>query len=503
VLRDAVLIATAAFTGLLLVVLAVVHIDDRYHVDAAAGAWMGLAAAARAGVWYPSVYAHGFYGGTRYAPLPIVAQAAAAALTGSVLASAKVLILAVNAGLYAVVWTISRRRGAPRPLAAALIAAMLASSAGQITMLGIRWDAFATLLQLTALLLVADRSTRGRAALAGAAAGLALAVKISALWGPAAVLVWLLVRDRRSAVWFVAAYLGVVGVLAGAFELLSDGRMLRQLNTFAFGGTQSTSPTDGFHRLYQLALRNERLLPLFLALGVAGVVAAALRRRFGPYELAFCFLLPVLVVVMRDVGAYENHLLDLEVLAGIEVAGLWANVDRRRSREALRLVIAACVVLATLNALRYQAIPDVRRAASHELRGRADPRYAKRPLPEEAAAGTCVLYEDASIPILAGQRPTVLDAFILHRLQRADPTALDALAQRIGDRTFSSIVLSFPLTNAGWFATLDFGTKLAAAMRADYRLASESPDGSYFIYRPIGTARRPTACHLPSLSNWR
>lgn len=295
-------------------------------------------------------------------------------------------------------------------------------------------------------------------------------------------------------------YAGVLGVLAGVFELLSDGRMVRQLHTFAFGGTQSTSPTDGFDRLYQFALRNERLLPLFLVAGVVAVVTAGLRRRFGPYELAFCLLLPILVVVMRDVGAYENHLLDLEVLAGIEVAALWSTVGGLRRGQALRLLIAACVVLPTLNALRYAALPDARRAASHELRGRADPRYAKRPLPEETASGTCVLYEDASLPILAGQRPTVLDAFILHRLQRADPAALDALVDRIDRGTFDSIVLGFPLTNAGWFATLDFGTALANAMRANYRLGSATSDGQ-FIYRP-DRPDRAAACRPASLADW-
>ena len=51
-------------------VLAIAHVDDRYGVTAASGALMGLTAAAHAGVWYPQTYAHGFYAGTRYMPLP-------------------------------------------------------------------------------------------------------------------------------------------------------------------------------------------------------------------------------------------------------------------------------------------------------------------------------------------------------------------------------------------------------------------------------------------------
>jgi hypothetical protein len=235
---------------------------------------------------------------------------------------------------------------------------------------------------------------------------------------------------------------------------------------------------------------------------VVGVATAAARRRFGVYELACCFLVPVLVVVMRDVGAYENHLLDLEVLAGIEVAALWSSVGALRRAQLLRLAIAACVVLATLNALRFSPISDARHAASHELRGRPDPRWSKRPLPALTAAGDCTLFEDATVPILAGQRPVVVDAFIVHRLQRADPAALDRLVARIDRRTFSSIVLAFPLTNAGWFATLDFGTAISDAIRAHYRLSVATPDGQFFVYRPIVPPDHPAACRRPSLSDW-
>ena len=48
------------------VLLGAVHVSDRYGVSAASGVWMGLTAAAHGGTWYPAVFSHGFYGGTRY-----------------------------------------------------------------------------------------------------------------------------------------------------------------------------------------------------------------------------------------------------------------------------------------------------------------------------------------------------------------------------------------------------------------------------------------------------
>jgi hypothetical protein len=142
---------------------------------------------------------------------------------------------------------------------------------------------------------------------------------------------------------------------------------------------------------------------------------------------------------------------------------------------------------------------DTRVAVSHGVFG-ADPSYSTKPFPQLTSSGTCVLFEDASIPILAGQRPVVLDAFIVHRLQTVDPAALDILARRIDDDGFRAIVLNFPLSNLGWFATLDFGTKLAESMRAHYRLASVT-DG-FYVYRPTQPPRQAPSCGPVPLSSW-
>jgi hypothetical protein len=115
--------------------------------------------------------------------------------------------------------------------------------------------------------------------------------------------------------------------------------------------------------------------------------------------------------------------------------------------------------------------------------------------------GTCELFEDASIPLLAGERPVVLDAFMVHRLQTRRPAALDLLVKRVERRAFSRIVLTTPLTDVGWFALLDFGSLLAGTMRKNYTLAAQSPDRSLWIYVP---KRDPSAAACPRtpLNDW-
>src|SRR5690349_23695398 len=97
------------------------HVGDRYGVSAASGVWMGLTAAAHAGAWYPPVYSGGFYGGTRYMPTPILLELMGRAVSGEYLVSAKLLIYAVNIGLYVLVYRAARRQGAPMPVSLAIV----------------------------------------------------------------------------------------------------------------------------------------------------------------------------------------------------------------------------------------------------------------------------------------------------------------------------------------------------------------------------------------------
>ncbi len=497
------LLLFSGVTFLAIAALAIVHVDDRYGVTAASGVWMGLTAAAHAGVWYPPDYSHGFYGGTRYMPLPILVELAGRIVGGEYLVSAKALIYAVNVGLYVLVFVIARRRGAPTYVALAIIATILASSAASTTFLGLRWDSLATVLQVLALGLVAERSTPRRTLFAGILCALAIMTKVSAIWGPAAITVWLARRTPRRLVEFVCSFVLSVGLLLTVFEALTGGRLLQQLRQFTFAGSSHSTLLDGLHRFYQLAMRNERSLPLLLLLAGMTVVVSCALRRLGPYELGLTFAVPILIVVMRDFGTYENHLIDLEVLSGLVVAGLWSWPERADWWRVGRLGVAACLVIAAAAAGRYTLVPDTRSAVTHTLRGRPDPRYSVNPAPQLVRMGTCALFEDASIPILAGQRPVVLDAFITHRLQTEGPHALALLVHRIDAGGFAAIALNFPLTNVGWFATLDFGTALADAMRSHYRLSGPPGKAGLYVYTPVRTAGSRARCQVASVDRWR
>jgi len=500
----AVLVVVAGLVLAAVALLAVVHVDDRYGVSAASGVWMGLSSALQHGVVYPAVYADGFYGGTRYMPLPFVLQAVANAVAGELLVSTKLVIYACACALYVLVFVVMRRRGAPWPVALALVAAVLATFAGGLTTLGIRWDTLATLLQVGAIALVASRPvTPRRAGVSGLLCALGVAAKFSALWAPAAIVVWLAFVARRSLVWFLAVLLGAAVLFAAMTEAASSGRFYENLRLFGFGGSDFAGRLDGVHRLYYLGLRDQREGAMLLLLAGAAVVVAVVRRRVTPWEIAFVACIGVLAVVFRDQGAYENHLVDLLVLAAIVASGAWTAFPEGRRADITRIAVVGAILLATVLASRYTIRPDARAALSHEARGRVDERFAIDDLSRAPLGGRCDLYEDSSIPLMAGFRPFVLDAFMVHRLQTRRSAELNLLVDRIRRGEFPRLVLSTTLDALGWFAVLDFGSRLADAMRAGYRPAEENPGGARWIYVPRKPPAQPFACTGTSLRDWR
>ncbi len=340
--------------------LALLHLDDRYMVGHVSGAWMGLAAAVGDGVVYPPAHEDGFFGGTRFMPVFFVLHGGLALLTDELLVTGKLLTLASAAGLVVLVLLLLRRRETPWPLAIGLAGALVASWAATSTVFGIRGDALAVLLQLGAVALVAERVTTGRAATAGVLSGLALFVKLSALWAPAAIVVWLALRSRRALLPFLAAFAVTTAALLVLFEAVSSGRLHENLRSFAFAGSGGETVERGARRLFELAVRDQRSLwPILVLAAVAAVLV--LLRRPGIYELAFLAAGCILLVVLRDIGAYENHLLDVSVLAALVVGGAWSALGGT-TRTVFRVCAVAAVLLATALAARHTLVPDLRAA---------------------------------------------------------------------------------------------------------------------------------------------
>jgi hypothetical protein len=466
--------------------LAVAHVGDRYKLDHVSGVRMALAQYFTHGTLYPDLYDGSFYGGTRFMPLPIVLHGTLAELTGEYLVSGKLLAYGVLLALLAVMLGLLRAMRCPLPISLSLVAGVLVTKTGLAAGMNLRADILPLLLQLLAVATVAHtRRPRGTVA-AGAFAALALVSKLSAVWAPLAICTWLVIVDRRRLVWFLTAYGLLTGALLGYFGAVTDNRLFENvfgLSTAGMNGIGSLlrGPYVLFHLLVDQATGTWALFPV-----VAGAAwLAAKRRELSIYLVSLAWCLVVLFVVLSDIGTGWNQLVDLVVLTALVVGEL---AGRLRLDPARRVAIASALALllvwVNLTGLVVVILPDVRTTLAS---WRTSQLYSSKPLSGRASPATKLLSEDPYVPVSLGQRPVVLDPFMLQRLGRRDPAAVARLVERIRAREFDLVVLVIPLqpVDSEWWREMHFGTPVVEAL-ADSYVFSGTVDG-YHLYRPAST----------------
>ena len=467
------------------VLLAAVHVDDRYDIDHVSGARIALAQDFAHGTLYPELYDGSFYGGTRFMPLPIVLHGALARLTGEYLVSGKVLAYCVMLALLGVMLILLRDLRCPLPIAVGLIAGVVATGTGLAAGMGLRADTLPLLLQLLAVAAVA-RTRRPMIVVAAAAlSALAFASKLSAVWAPLAIASWLAVVDRRRLIWFVAAYGGLVAALLTLFGTVTDGRIFENVFGLSMAGMDNAAsllrgPNVLLHLLVEQVTGTWVLLP-----AVAIAVWLAVRQRHASiYLVSFAWCLVILVVVLSDIGTGSNQLVDLVVLTALvvgELAGRYAIGTGSPAAVAISAVLALVLLWTNLTGLVVAIAPSTSEAV-RELRG--EQLYNRRPLSGHATTATSVLSEDPYVPVSLGQRPVVLDPFMLLRLGRSDPAAVGRLVERIRAREFALVILVVPLqpTDQEWWRDMHFGTPVVQALAASYTFGGRVQ--GYYVYRP-------------------
>jgi hypothetical protein len=465
-------------------VLAFAHLNDRYNVNAVSGSLLALADRARDGVLYPPLVDGQWYGGTRVMPLPILLYAFAISAGGELLAPAKLVDFVASVGLIVLVVGVLLRLRAGPTLSLALAASVMTSQVFLLPATGLRPESLPTALQLGALALVAFGS-RGRGTLIAAVlCAVAIFCKLSAVWGPIAIVVWLAAHDRRRLGVFATALVAFSVALLGLFVVASEGRMLD--NILGLGGAGLSlvgivkSPLKAGELLLQYGQATVILAPVLLL----GLMFAGRRSRPTIFQVALLAAAGVGLIVLSDAGSDYNHLLDVVVLAPIATWEVARTLDRRA--EGSRLVmpfLASVLLVGTAGALAANVVSGV--ATTLGLPGSPGPSLDPQPLTAELAGADSLLAEDPYLPLERGQRPVVLDAFMLLRIGNRDPGAVQPLLTRVSDELFDALVVNEDLADPdsrSWFTTFAFGLPFYEAMRDHYRLCAASQ--GYFVYAP-------------------
>ena len=138
-----------------------------------------------------------------------------------------------------------------------------------------------------------------------------------------------------------------------------------------------------------------------------------------------------------------------------------------------------------LGAAIVVSLVDVRsniREAAVIAAERATPEKLRPPALSEDVARP-ILSEDPSILVQRGERPVVLDAFMLLRVLRREPERRRELIGRLARREFATVVLIMDLDLGDpWWSQSHFGIEVARAIDRHYRFERKVP-GPVFAYR--------------------
>jgi hypothetical protein len=459
------------------VTLAVAHAGDRYRVDVASGARIALAQYAAHGEIYPELHNDGFYGGTRFMPLPIVMHRWVSAATGEYLTSGKLLSYATMVALLIAMMLLLKKMGCPPAIVIGSAALILVTRTGLGALMSLRSDSLPLLLQVASIGLISSPRRSWTTLSASALAALALVAKLSAVWAALAAFLWLLLRDKRRAVHFAASYFLLAGALLWIFGTITGGRIYENVFGLADAGIDASSVVRAPYRLVQLGVAEATSAWLLLPLAAAGTLLTLRRRRPSIYALALICSLAVLVAVLTDIGTGWNQLIDLAVLVPLALGSTIRWGGEARGRTVVAAAMAGAIMLGGTTILTPELLKTVSLFGGEET-------YDVRPLSGRATHSTTLLSEDPYIPVSVGQTPVVLDPFILLRIGRDNPGAVEELTARIRDREFDLVVLVVALSppQKTWWRDYHFGTDVAVAIDESYVYAGRMQ--GYHLYEP-------------------
>jgi hypothetical protein len=497
--------AGLAFVALLTIcswaLVAVVHVDDTYHVGHVSGAWLALADYANDGTLYPPLFDGTAFGGTRYMPLQILAYAGAADVVGSDVLAAKLVVYATAILLCAVIFLILGTLGCPIVLRLGLLAALLAAFTGFWAATAVSGDTLPLLLQLTAVALATRGEKRSSALGAGLLCALAVLSKSTALWAPAAILIWLLWRDRGRTGIFVGSLVGTFVAGIALFAFASEGRLFENilgLSGSSFLGFRSVL-LDSPGKFIDLMEGYARPIAILMPFALLGLFLAAVARRITIYHLSFVLAFPILLVVFADPGTSMNQLVDVCALTVIVAGGVWGQTTPQRELAPLSAAIVLALIWSVGVGFHQEVRPDAIHAAKMLL-GRADRQeFALRPPADQIQPTDRIFSEDPYVPVSLGQHPVVLDSFMLLRIGDKHPEWRSQLIARLDAREFDKVVLMRPLDDSTWWQTSSLGSSIVDAIGRNYRATGEGPGWRGLrIYIPRGRSSPTTPSNGPA-----
>lgn len=459
------------------------HLQDRLYFEVIESVRMTQARYLNTGSILPPFFEHGYYGATRYLPIPVAFHAAISLVFSDYVFGGKLLALTLGAVTVLAVVALAVRQRVGWALGTGLAGAAAGGIAFMRSTAGLGADLVPVVFQLAGLALVERGTDRRRLVLAGFLCGLAVLSKPSAVWGAAAGGLLLLARRRVDALIFLGSWAVVTGAGIWGLQIASGGTFLEDQVPLLFSSV-SLGWGVAFERLISAlwGFAGAALVVIALSVGIAWY-----RRSLTVWGSATLIHLPIALAIFRDPGAAENHLVDLMILGPVWLGALLSLAPeedraRRKLGTRARAMVGAVLALALCGTIARQLGPPVLDTVVSLSSGTPVPGSEKDPLAEEVSEFDVILSEDAYVPFVRGHRPVVADPYMFARVAADRPGWDDPLVTRIERQEFTKVVLLHDLTEREWFSNYHFGPRVWQALSDNYVLGAAS-DG-YFVYVP-------------------
>src|SRR5271157_54519 len=438
-------------------------------VDHPAGVIIAMAADLRDGVFYRPLLGPEGYGGTRYFPLYFVLHAVLLKFGLPVLPSVYILSTAAVFLLLLGLFYLLRGLGVEPWLATCSSGVVLAAASGQMALLNPHGDGLASALNVCGLaVIVRPRLNHLNILLSSILFTLAWSAKLTMVYGFAAAFIWLVARGSRRMAWELAGETcsGCL-LVAGAMMVASHGRILEVFKACAFGGTNRTILMLAPLHVWLIAKRADRGLLLFFFLALIALVFELLTPSVKYLQnlptVLFIATMAVTVVIFSSPGVLTNHLVDVQIAAIVLFSTWLAKGASAQQKQFGIYALAMATVLAAVPLFHKWKVWDRRFQPHRFQRTIALIKDTQKP----------ILAENPIVPVLAGQRPYVLDPWMVRLLRTHSPGFEQPLLQRLRNRDFSAVVLNTDASLKGvrwWYDTVAFGPGFVPALLDNYRL---------------------------------
>lgn len=453
------------------------------------GVWTALADDLAHGIFYRPLHTGGEFGGTRYAPLFFSLHGALIALGCDAVRVGATLTFLSAAWFDGAVFRLLRLQGVARGPALAWTALGHASLFYQLATLEIRGDLLAAAAGLWGAGLAWRRGDGKISWGACACFAVAITTKLTAVVGLAVVLLPLLRRrEWRTGAGYVAGTGALVAAAAAATHVASGGRVWAVLGACAWGGGGWGHAALAPWWLGRTLAEDPYLwIPLLVA-----VACAWARRDRAALLLAVAGV--ALLPVFATPGTGGNHFFEVLGAMLVVLGGSWTANPARGIWKILLGVLVAGFLATWLG-----PVPSLRSWIA--AAGRPTRATAEKIAALTAGDARPVLSENPLLPVLAGQRAAVLDAFSLRVLAGRDPAVARDFTAMIAGEKFSAVVLldwsGAPESKIeaalaahagpggeGFYGAVHFPPGFLEILHAHYALAAvERP---YVVFRPRG-----------------